>query len=206
MSNVYLVSDGTATKIGKANDIGKRLGQLQISSPSKIKLLGYFKCKTSEEAIVLEKSLHIEYSKYHVRGEWFDLPADGLVRLQNVYTTFEYTDGDIVREVTTRINSMNYTQVVSMIASTPEQGRVLAILMDMLDSSNQLVILNQGKLASNDMLKRILKKLAESDLAIKLETGRYVVNPLIYIGKRTRSNKDRELLQANWKYKKFTSI
>jgi len=51
---------------------------------------------------------------------------------------------------------------------------------------------------SREKLTRFLKLLTENNFTIKLDKGVYMVNPFIFIGKRIRSNADRETLQAEW--------
>jgi len=109
-----------------------------------------------------------------------------------------------VRNITTRINIMDFTSALASVATTPNQMYLLGALLDSADCDNKIVIINQRKLAeqlgaSTSMLKTLLKKLADSKLAIKTDTGVYVINPFIYIGKRTRSNEARESLQSYWK-------
>jgi len=121
--------------------------------------------------------------------------VDGIVREENKYYS--------IRDITTRINQMEFTKAITEIATTPRQGKILSSLLDMVDADNRLVIINQTKLAakldcSRDMLKGILKRLSGSDLAVKEDRGLYHINPFIYIGKRTRSNEAREGLQDNW--------
>jgi len=108
-----------------------------------------------------------------------------------------------IREITTRVHQMNFTQAITTIATTAKQGIVLAELLDMVDADNRLVILNQAKLArklsvSRELLKGVVRRLGESELARKVDIGLYYINPFIFIGKRTRSNAAREALQMDW--------
>ena len=101
-------------------------------------------------------------------------------------------------------NHLEFTNCIADIAASSAQVRLLATLMDMVDADNRLVILNQVSLAKElgvgvKALKTVLKKLGESELAIKKQTGLYLINPFIFIGKRTRSNQAREQLQLEWR-------
>jgi len=66
---VYLVhAEGTDLyKIGKAVDVGKRIADLQTSSPHKLRVLAVVKGTK-------EKSLHARYKQFRQHGEWFCLP------------------------------------------------------------------------------------------------------------------------------------
>ncbi|WP_083861039.1 GIY-YIG nuclease family protein [Halobiforma nitratireducens] len=60
-------------KIGRARNPEQRLGELQVSSPFELRLK---KTATPDDAAAVEKYLHSHFDKYHMRGEWFDIPAD----------------------------------------------------------------------------------------------------------------------------------
>ena len=67
-SYVYFIQDKMSNmiKIGKANDVEKRLKQLQTSCPYELELLSYIPGDES-----LEKDIHKKFSEYRHRGEWF---------------------------------------------------------------------------------------------------------------------------------------
>ena len=117
-----------------------------------------------------------------------------------------------IRQLTTRINQMEFVLTLSTLISNPKQLEVVAYLLDSIDADNKLVIMNQTKLADRigcgrKTLSTILSNLAKSELAVKEDTGLYHINPYIYIGKRTRSNEAREQLQLEWpaKLKEFSA-
>lgn len=58
-------------KIGRAKNPRERLGNLQISSPFKLTLK---QTVTPNDAKEVEEYLHHHFQKYHMRGEWFDIP------------------------------------------------------------------------------------------------------------------------------------
>lgn len=108
-----------------------------------------------------------------------------------------------IKQITTRINQMDFTLALSTIISSPAQLALVGRLLDMVDADNRLVIMNQTKLADKfecgrKTLATILAKLEKSELAVKETTGIYHINPYIFIGKRTRSNEAREQLQLEW--------
>jgi len=58
-------------KIGIAKDPKQRLTNLQVSCPFELRLK---KTATPTDAQEVEKYLHSRFKKYHMRGEWFDIP------------------------------------------------------------------------------------------------------------------------------------
>lgn len=73
---VYLMTDGSAVKIGKSADLGKRISQIQTGNPNEIILLQAIE---TDDMARVERSLHEWFKKYRMRGEWFDLlPHFGL--------------------------------------------------------------------------------------------------------------------------------
>jgi hypothetical protein len=69
---VYIISDGTFTKIGWSKDPQKRLRQLQTGNSLRLKLL-----KIYEVPRIKERYLHKALFRYKVRhnGEWFNIPS-----------------------------------------------------------------------------------------------------------------------------------
>jgi len=72
---VYAISDGAFVKIGLAVNPKKRLGDLQVASPSVLKIEATIECSRYSGASKLEKQLHRACRKYHIRGEWFEMDA-----------------------------------------------------------------------------------------------------------------------------------
>ena len=63
----YLISDGTAIKIGMCQtSVLKRLRALQVGNPRKLTLLGGFNKHN-------EKELHYKYKEFYIRGEWYNI-------------------------------------------------------------------------------------------------------------------------------------
>lgn len=58
-------------KIGYANDVAKRLQDLQIGSPSKLSLIHSFACTSVGAAQIVEKNLHFRFRYCNRSGEWF---------------------------------------------------------------------------------------------------------------------------------------
>lgn len=60
-------------KIGIAQDPKHRLSELQVSCPFDLKIK---KTRSTPHAKEVEKFLHVHFRRYHLRGEWFDIPKD----------------------------------------------------------------------------------------------------------------------------------
>lgn len=63
---IYFIKNEDYVKIGYTSDIHNRLSQLQVSSPTKLKLLGLIEGSTEDEQFHHEKFKHL-----HSSGEWF---------------------------------------------------------------------------------------------------------------------------------------
>ncbi|AXF52842.1 MAG: hypothetical protein [Podoviridae sp. ctdb7] len=76
-TNIYFIlcSATGAIKIGRAENVQRRMAALQISTPGTLRLLGSFRAH-----LTFENFLHSLFSVHRVRGEWFR-PADGLLDL-----------------------------------------------------------------------------------------------------------------------------
>lgn len=65
---IYFIQNETtkAVKIGKSNDPQKRIAGFQTAIADRLKLIG-----TLPGDRPLERKLHIRFSGFHIRGEWF---------------------------------------------------------------------------------------------------------------------------------------
>lgn len=75
-SYVYFLQGGDSglIKIGKANDVNKRIADIQRMSPVVLNILCAIKCKDAHK---LESELHNRFMKYRRHGEWFE-PTKGI--------------------------------------------------------------------------------------------------------------------------------
>lgn len=78
LASVYIVRSGRFIKVGVAKDVQRRIGMMQIGNPVEIVLL---KSIPHLEPYELEESIHSDLERYHVRGEWFDVPDSVLQSL-----------------------------------------------------------------------------------------------------------------------------
>jgi hypothetical protein len=73
---VILDNFSNAIKIGKANNVEKRLADLQTSNPNKLTCIYHFKCNNEQHSFMVEKKLHNLFKSLHIRGEWFKYDDD----------------------------------------------------------------------------------------------------------------------------------
>lgn len=66
---VYFIAGADLIKIGIANNLKKRLIELQCGSPIKLRVLGFVATPQPE---LLEKWLHGRFDEYRRHGEWFE--------------------------------------------------------------------------------------------------------------------------------------
>jgi len=72
ISAVYFLSDSNGhIKIGKTNDVSRRMIELQTTCPTEVKLFSYYPCKISELS-KNETDLHHVFKFCRRYGEWFD--------------------------------------------------------------------------------------------------------------------------------------
>jgi hypothetical protein len=67
---VYFIRCESFVKIGAAACPATRLAQLQLANPQTLTLLG-----TVEGGRELERRLHAMFSKFHHRGEWYEMSS-----------------------------------------------------------------------------------------------------------------------------------
>lgn len=70
---VYCITDGRYTKIGKANNVEKRLNQLQTASPKQLTVTQTFPFLSEKDAFDFERMLHKTFEHFKVNNEWYDL-------------------------------------------------------------------------------------------------------------------------------------
>ena len=64
---VYAIESGDAVKIGWAKNPIRRLSELNVGSPGTHRLLGFVEASRAQE-----KELHSIFSRFRIRGEWFE--------------------------------------------------------------------------------------------------------------------------------------
>ena len=73
---LYLLKCQQYFKIGIANDISRRMCEMQVGNPFPISREASLCFASKDAALTAEKSLHGLFSKSAVSGEWFDLGDD----------------------------------------------------------------------------------------------------------------------------------
>lgn len=63
-------------KIGRARVLGRRVAELQTSSPHRLRIVAYAPCGSKDVARWLEKEMHAELSAWRAIGEWFHPSTD----------------------------------------------------------------------------------------------------------------------------------
>lgn len=89
VSWVYCITDGKYTKIGKANNVEKRLNQLQTASPKKLTVTQTFPFLSEKDAFYFERMLHKTFEPFKVNNEWYDLKT---VNMEAVQTSDTFHD------------------------------------------------------------------------------------------------------------------
>jgi len=64
---------GGAIKIGRTNDLDRRLRELQTSHHEKLKVLKYITFDSEDEVRRFESLMHERYTSHRLQGEWFDI-------------------------------------------------------------------------------------------------------------------------------------
>ena len=134
MIGVYLVGlEGlNYFKIGISIDVDKRIEALQTSLPFQIVLHAY---EHTPYALELEQQMHKRLSKYHVRGEWFELPLEEAQRTFKEFMMMARVDeamgnSSIDIDLVDRVNSDD-GQYISVAQQSPTIAqRILALLSD----------------------------------------------------------------------------
>lgn len=83
----FVTADGkkpSLIKIGKANDPAKRLIELQIGSPMRLRLIGSVKCRNADHALQVEKFAHNLFWKQRRHGEWFNLRKSQITQIDSL--------------------------------------------------------------------------------------------------------------------------
>ena len=80
---VYLIQAANgAVKIGKSQDVNKRLSELNVASPLDLELIGSVCYIFGHQ---LEKELHAQYADKWIKGEWFDLDEDDIEVIKHMF-------------------------------------------------------------------------------------------------------------------------
>lgn len=85
IGSVYFITEvpfSGKIKIGRSKNIRRRCQQLQVGNPNKLAVLHHI---TTNDNIALEKQLHAEFHRYHIRGEWFAISQETALAVYRRY-------------------------------------------------------------------------------------------------------------------------
>ena len=92
---VYFITTSSLkpyVKIGRTNNIKKRIRQLQVGNPLKIRLIGIINCSCKKISAKLERELHNKLSYKNKSGEWFFLENKDYSKLLECTNIENYYD------------------------------------------------------------------------------------------------------------------
>jgi hypothetical protein len=72
---VYVITDGRYCKVGYTTNLENRLATLQVGNVNELKLLTIKGFNSPKEAYLYEQAMHKRLSRYHLRGEWYNLKS-----------------------------------------------------------------------------------------------------------------------------------
>lgn len=190
MSNVYIISNGTYCKIGKANNIETRLSALQVGNHSTMSVVGYINCKDSTEAFKVESNIHSMVQAKHVRGEWYNLSDDDISYIKSVYKLTDYCSTNSAKERRPKFTMIGAADTMDFLAifnslSKPERDLILLlrdrIYYDPLEEEYVPVVYFKpsAELPAKDVanVSRTMKSLRDKGIVCKVKAYHYMVNP-----------------------------
>jgi hypothetical protein len=108
-----------------------------------------------------------------------------------------------VRNITSRINSMDLFTAMEKTCKSSKDIYIVNTLFDKADSHNEIRLSNITNTAKDLGVSRVklttfLKRMVDTNMLHKLDTGIYMINPFMFTGRRVRSNELREAAQVMW--------
>ncbi|MCT7965118.1 GIY-YIG nuclease family protein [Laspinema sp. D1] len=78
---VYVIRSGNLVKIGRTNNLQRRLRQLSTMNSKELELI----CSIpTGDSVTLEKKLHQQFHSFRQHGEWFQLPEPSIQWLKSL--------------------------------------------------------------------------------------------------------------------------
>lgn len=87
---VFQADTGGAVKIGKADNVHERLKSAQTDNPETLIVAHTLTCASPQQALKVEGLLHRWFSEYHIRGEWFNVTPEDVVKAVKFLLEFMY--------------------------------------------------------------------------------------------------------------------
>jgi len=202
---VYVITDGTYYKIGKANNPNLRLSSLQTANTNKLRLLCTITCDSSVEALALEATLHTMLFEYKHLHEWFNIEYSMLLNLLQPYDPILQSFYHVT-ELTERINMRNLFRTLATTLKSSNDILILGEILHETNVINDIIICNISTYAtrlgvSRSTLNALLQRATDANLFHKVDTGQYMVNPFMFMGAPAtdKGYQQQELVQARWK-------
>lgn len=117
-------------KIGKTYDIRSRLIDLQIGSPFRLKVFGYFESDNPDKS---ERYLHKSLKKYNVSGEWFLISNEMIEIIQTRFYLAENNLTDLIVQSDDTPEKTKIRKLESHIAELNQTISNLKILVNNLE-------------------------------------------------------------------------
>lgn len=169
---VYIVTDGEFCKIGKANDVARRVSQLQTGNSAQLKVLGSIAC---EDAMKVEKQLHTMFKDKCVRREWFDVTVQDIVG-----AGFTVVEEDEPASVKLYVDSAELLRGISSVGR-----QVTMCLIEAMGQNNNLVTLDKSTKnrlctllgIAPSTLTNSIQKLVQVSIVKRVERSVVMINP-----------------------------
>lgn len=183
MSNsyVYILSNGVDIKIGKANDVKKRIAQLQTGSSTVFSLLGVIKCNGSKEAFDIEKELHTKLAPYKTLNEWFPYKFNSVQELDTRITHHDDVEPPYVK--------LYFENIPNYLYDLPSStGSLIYELLNYVTYGTQEITLNAAikkriALATSISVRTLdnkLQELVKKGILDRVENGLFTLNPYLF--------------------------
>lgn len=110
-----------------------------------------------------------------------------------------------VQEMNGRHNSMELFNILSEVAKSGQDNRLIGNILSIADKVNEVHIHNMTELAeelgvSRESLKKLMSRATEYNLLYKINTGHYIVNPYVIMSKglTAAGYATQEAVQVRW--------
>lgn len=90
-----MVLEGGPLKIGIADDTNIRRGILNVGNHLPLKIHHEYKAESTKVARKIETQLHHEFSKFHIRGEWFNMAEKDIPKIKQAINLFRHTKDNL---------------------------------------------------------------------------------------------------------------
>lgn len=102
MQCVYCISCEDVFKIGIAENVGKRLSELQIGNPRPLMVVSSFSL-TNQMAWLTEQVFHRAFCSKRIRGEWFSLNELDISMFNKTCKQLQENDDNFFRRLCNKI-------------------------------------------------------------------------------------------------------